>query len=245
MSFTVTIKALDAAKHVAFGDQDTITLTSSDKEMTAIQVPLVNGQASPTITLDKAIQSATFTVSDNGKFTRTSSAFQHRRDGTGIRDPEMQGPVTAGVAFTLTIGGAGRLTAIPPMEASIWRPAISAIPAMDTGTMKVTNGGGTGPRRLDHRGAEHHGAGIQSRLLAAGGHQRRDYRHSGRGKAVADRRKLLERDNRVPLAGPASLRACSGKDLEHVLIVPTTSAAFHGDGVFAGMLLQQGQREPV
>ena len=43
----------------------------------------------------------------------------------------------------------------------------------------------------------------------------------------------------------ARLRAYSGKDLEHVLIVPTTSAAFHGDAVFRGVLLQQGQREAI
>ena len=38
--------------------------------------------------------------------------------------------------------------------------------------------------------------------------------------------------------GQRSLTACSSKDLEHVLIVPTTSAAFHGHAVFLGMLLQ-------
>ena len=45
--------------------------------------------------------------------------------------------------------------------------------------------------------------------------------------------------------GRRVLTACSGKDLEHVVIVPTASAAFHGHAVFLGMLLQQGQREAI
>ena len=45
--------------------------------------------------------------------------------------------------------------------------------------------------------------------------------------------------------GQRVLTACSGKDLEHVVIVPTASAAFHGHAVFLGMLLQQGQREAI
>jgi hypothetical protein len=45
--------------------------------------------------------------------------------------------------------------------------------------------------------------------------------------------------------GQRLLTACSGKDLEHVVIVPTASAAFHGHAVFFGMLLQQGQREAI
>ena len=39
--------------------------------------------------------------------------------------------------------------------------------------------------------------------------------------------------------GQRVLRACSGKDLEHVIIVPTAGAAFHGHTVFLGMLLQK------
>jgi hypothetical protein len=46
--------------------------------------------------------------------------------------------------------------------------------------------------------------------------------------------------NRDAPQGQRSLTACSGKDLEHVVVVPTTSAAFHGHAVFLGMLLQQG-----
>lgn len=45
--------------------------------------------------------------------------------------------------------------------------------------------------------------------------------------------------------GQRLLTACSGKDLEHVVIVPTAGAAFHGHAVFLGMLLQQGQREAI
>ena len=45
--------------------------------------------------------------------------------------------------------------------------------------------------------------------------------------------------------GQRVLTACSGKDLEHVVIVPTASATFHGHAVFVGMLLQQGQREAI
>ena len=48
-----------------------------------------------------------------------------------------------------------------------------------------------------------------------------------------------------PRQGQRVLTACSGKDLEHVVIVPTASAAFHGHAVFLGMLLQQGQREAI
>ncbi len=39
--------------------------------------------------------------------------------------------------------------------------------------------------------------------------------------------------------GRRVLTLCSCKDLEHVFIVPTTSAAFHGHAVFVGVLLQQ------
>ena len=45
--------------------------------------------------------------------------------------------------------------------------------------------------------------------------------------------------------GQRSLTACSGKDLEHIVIVPTAGAAFHGHAVFLGMLLQQGQGEAI
>ena len=45
--------------------------------------------------------------------------------------------------------------------------------------------------------------------------------------------------------GPAPLTACSGKDLEHIFIVPTTGAAFHGHAVFLGMLLQQRQGKAI
>jgi hypothetical protein len=37
--------------------------------------------------------------------------------------------------------------------------------------------------------------------------------------------------------GQRVLTLCSGKDLEHVIIVPAAGAAFHGDTVFLGMLL--------
>jgi hypothetical protein len=39
--------------------------------------------------------------------------------------------------------------------------------------------------------------------------------------------------------------ACASKDLEHVFVVPTASAAFHCHAVFLGMLLQQGQRKAI
>ncbi len=45
--------------------------------------------------------------------------------------------------------------------------------------------------------------------------------------------------------GQRVLTLCSSKDLEHVFIVPTTIAAFHGHAVFLGVLLQQGQREAI
>jgi len=44
----------------------------------------------------------------------------------------------------------------------------------------------------------------------------------------------------VSAQGQRVLTACSSKDLEHVVVVPTASAAFHGHAVFLGMLLQQG-----
>jgi len=45
--------------------------------------------------------------------------------------------------------------------------------------------------------------------------------------------------------GPRLVSACSRKNLEHVFIVPTTIAAFHGHAVFVGVLLQQGQRQAI
>ena len=45
--------------------------------------------------------------------------------------------------------------------------------------------------------------------------------------------------------GQRVLTLCSSKDLEHVFVVPTTIAAFHGHAVFVGVLLQQGQREAI
>jgi hypothetical protein len=51
-------------------------------------------------------------------------------------------------------------------------------------------------------------------------------------------------DSDVP-QGQRILTLCSGKDLEHVFVVPTTGPAFHGHAVFVGMLLQQGQRETI
>ncbi len=45
--------------------------------------------------------------------------------------------------------------------------------------------------------------------------------------------------------GQRSLTACSGKDLEHIFIVPTAGAAFHGHAVFLGMLLQQRQGKAI
>jgi len=38
--------------------------------------------------------------------------------------------------------------------------------------------------------------------------------------------------------GRRVLTACSGKDLQHVFIVPTARAAFHSDAIFLRMLLQ-------
>ena len=45
--------------------------------------------------------------------------------------------------------------------------------------------------------------------------------------------------------GQRVLTSCSGKDLEHVVLVPTASATFHGHAVFLGMLFQQRQCEAV
>ena len=143
MSFTVTIKALDAAKHVAFGDQDTITLTSSDKEMTAMQVPLVNGRASPTITLDKAIRSATFTVSDNGKFTTTSNAFSIAGAEPVSGTLKGKSTVTAGVAFSVTMSGAVDAYGNPANGSVDLAASDFGDTGDGSGTMKVTNGSGT------------------------------------------------------------------------------------------------------
>ena len=50
------------------------------------------------------------------------------------------------------------------------------------------------------------------------------------------------------MAGPAltnPLTPCSSKDLQHVFIVPTARAAFHGHTVLIRMLLQEGQRKAI
>ena len=39
--------------------------------------------------------------------------------------------------------------------------------------------------------------------------------------------------------GPASLKRCSSKDFQHVVFVPTTTAAFHDETCAVGMLLQE------
>jgi len=54
-----------------------------------------------------------------------------------------------------------------------------------------------------------------------------------------------EEEGNLSIQGQRVLTLCSGKDLEHVFIVPTTSAAFHGHAVFVEVLLQQGQREAI
>ncbi len=55
---------------------------------------------------------------------------------------------------------------------------------------------------------------------------------------VEDFEKLMDRAAKAD-QGRRVLTLCSCKDLEHVFIVPTTSAAFHGHAVFVGVLLQQ------
>lgn len=56
---------------------------------------------------------------------------------------------------------------------------------------------------------------------------------------------LGETPKRITDQGQRVLTLRSGKDWEHVFIVPTTSAAFHGHAVFVGVLFQQGQREAI
>ena len=45
--------------------------------------------------------------------------------------------------------------------------------------------------------------------------------------------------------GQRQLNLCPDKDFQHEVFAPAATAAFHGDAVFAGMLLQQRQREPI
>ena len=49
----------------------------------------------------------------------------------------------------------------------------------------------------------------------------------------------LIRSELVKLQGQRSLNRCSGKNFQQEVLVPTTTAAFHGEAVSAGMLLQQ------
>ena len=51
--------------------------------------------------------------------------------------------------------------------------------------------------------------------------------------------------DRPAIQGGLVLTRCSSKDFEHVFIIPTTGAAFHGHAVFVRMLLQQRQREAI
>ena len=55
----------------------------------------------------------------------------------------------------------------------------------------------------------------------------------------------IEQVNLETRQGQLVLTLCSSKDLEHVFIVPTARAAFHGHAVLVGMLLQQRQREAI
>ena len=45
--------------------------------------------------------------------------------------------------------------------------------------------------------------------------------------------------------GRLVLTLCCCKGLEHVFLIPTARAAFHGYAVFVGVLLQQGQCEAI
>ena len=45
--------------------------------------------------------------------------------------------------------------------------------------------------------------------------------------------------------GPAATKTLPGKDFQQEVFVPAATAAFHGDAVVAGMLLQERQREAV
>ncbi|MGA2622125.1 MAG: choice-of-anchor Q domain-containing protein, partial [Thermoguttaceae bacterium] len=142
-SFPVTIKAYYAPGKIAWNDQDTLTLTSSDKEMKSMQVPLVNGQASPSVTLDKVTQSATFTVSDKGSFKTTSSAISiygaRPVSGTLTASPTS---VTAGKSVTVTMSKA--LDTYGNPANGIVTLVANDNPNEGTGGFKVTNGQGSG-----------------------------------------------------------------------------------------------------
>lgn len=45
--------------------------------------------------------------------------------------------------------------------------------------------------------------------------------------------------------GQLQLTLCSGKDFEQEVVAPAAGAAFHGDAVLLGMLLQERQREAI
>jgi hypothetical protein len=144
-TFTVNIKAYYAPGKIAWNDQDTLTLTSSDKEMKSLQVPLVNGQASPSITLDKAITGATFTVSDHGSMTTTSTPFNI------VGGPPVSGTlkvspstVTAGKSVTVTMSGAKDTYGNPASTPGLYiNLAANDNPNEGLGQMQLTNGQGT------------------------------------------------------------------------------------------------------
>lgn len=45
--------------------------------------------------------------------------------------------------------------------------------------------------------------------------------------------------------GQRELSSCASKDFQHVVLVPTARATFHGDAFLTAVLLQQGQSEAV
>ncbi len=55
----------------------------------------------------------------------------------------------------------------------------------------------------------------------------------------------LSVDEKGGAQGQRLLTPCSSKDLQHVFIVPTARAAFHGHTVLIRMLLQEGQRKAI
>src|SRR5208337_175841 len=65
---------------------------------------------------------------------------------------------------------------------------------------------------------------------------------SGNVKSIDPERSLCEGGGQQ---GQRSLNRCPGKDFQHEVFVPTTTATFHGDALALGMLLQERQGEAI
>ena len=50
---------------------------------------------------------------------------------------------------------------------------------------------------------------------------------------------------RFPLQGQLQLNRFPGEDFEQVVFVPAATAAFHGDAVAVGMLLEERENQPI